>query len=185
MQNTGRLFFVILLLMGIAGCAPQPPKLTVPTVQFKIVGMLTVVSAGKPTQRLRLVWQRQEGAHDVVEIKGPLGGTRARIEQDDGGATLRADGKVYEAINGEALAQRFLKVELPVRAFGYWLVGDAAPDAPAHIDYGDDGRMQSIVQHDWEVFYDVRDSQGRLVSLRARTNGIAVTLKINKWLALQ
>ncbi len=94
-----------------------------------------------------------EKSNDVIVIAGPLGQGRVRlvvtatqVEVDDGDVV-----RVYQEPI-EQVMKKYFGLELPVRAFQFWLLGLAEPG----VDYQE--RELGFVQHGWRVIY--RQMQG-------------------------
>ena len=123
-------------------------------------------------QRLRLTWARLTMAarvHDIVEVKGVLGNTRARFEIIDdaaGGVSVKIVGL---RAGQESEARRALALLPPPRSLGYWLSGKSDPSYSAleTVAVGTLG-LARIVQHGWEVQYESFDADGRPLRLMLR-----------------
>ena len=165
----------------LSACAPPPPPTTESAEALKVGGVLLLRAKGQKARRLRMVWERTNGHaatwHDEVEIKNPLGNTVMRIAVNHNGAVLRqANGKIIRADSGEELALKMFGIALPVRAFGYWIQGKAAPFLPSRTnDRGD------LIQDGWTINYIAWDAKNRVKTAHLQTAEVQVKIRIDKW----
>lgn len=181
-----------LLMAGAGGCAPRmtPPDiktLTAPPPIFGVYAQVTIFPKGEAALRFPVLWWRTreaegEGVVDALELQTPVGSTEARLRMDAAGATLQRRGEEFHAESGAALARHFLGRDLPVKAFGFWMVGEPDPDAPATVTRNVFGQAMEMAQFGWNIQYLDRDYNNLPKAMELSTEGLVVKIKVRKWL---
>jgi len=130
----------------------------------------------------RLSW-RHSGSKDDLLLSSPFGQGLAEIASDASGVRLTtSDGKVYAAIDAEALTQQVLGFPLPLDKLLDWVRGRSSGSASDALDTF--GRPLRVRQDGWRVDYeyDSDDPQalpGRLFIERAGV--LELRLRIDEW----
>jgi outer membrane lipoprotein LolB len=123
----------------------------------------------------------------AIELWGPLGGGRSRLEGDRSRVTLfAADGSVHQERDTTAAVRRWLGVDLPVAALAFWIRGEPAPGVDAgRTEHGASGDLVLLEQLAWTLeFADYgaaaggRRLPGRIV---ARHEDVKVTVLPRAW----
>jgi outer membrane lipoprotein LolB len=138
---------LLLSLLWLAGCASQPvaPPLAGPAAaQWQ--GRLALKVYSKPVQAFSANFDLQgHPASGTLLLTSPLGTTLARMQWDEGSATLQSNGEQQEFGSLQALAQKVTGTDLPVASLFAWLQGrDEAADG-WQVDLKDlpAGRLQA------------------------------------------
>jgi outer membrane biogenesis lipoprotein LolB len=119
------------LAAGLTACSALAPRpLPTPDEGFVVSGRLAI-RAGDDGFSSNFIWEH--AADDfAIELWGPLGQGRSRLDGHDGRVTLHAaDGSVHHEPDTEAAVRRWLGIDLPVDALTFWIKGERSPDAPA------------------------------------------------------
>lgn len=96
----------------------------------------------------------QTGANYHMELYGPLGAGRVRLEGQPGKVILKAStGAITHAKTPEALLQKQLGWSLPINNFYYWLRGLPAPKLPNHIVFDHYNHIAVLQQQGWSIHY--------------------------------
>ena len=91
---------------------------------------------------------------DEIWILAPLGRGVARIVREGAGITLTTDDqKIYRAHDAESLTREVLGWSLPLAGLQYWVLGMAAPLSTADAQSDNQGRIQRLIQDEWEIAY--------------------------------
>jgi outer membrane biogenesis lipoprotein LolB len=158
----------------LAGCALTPEATTLPALSavpatFEMSGRIAVRN-GQQNDIARLRWTHAR-ASDRWVIATPLGNEVARLESDEGGATLQqAGGPTQRAPSFAALTQQLLGVALEPGELAAWLHG-AQPQAAAG----------------WTVTLDERQAAGSVEIARrvtATRGEVTVRLVVDDYRAL-
>ena len=148
MSRLWRILPAVLLLM-LTACASrqyQPDMLAASEADqpFTTAGRLAV-KVDEKGHYGNFTWQHSP-ARDDVEITTPVGSTVAKIERDENGVRLIADGKETEADDAETLTEQTLGYPLPLDNLAWWIRGKIAPNA-AH-GMAPDG---TLLQQGWRI----------------------------------
>lgn len=142
------------------------------------------VSAGDEGFNGQLQW-RQDGVVYRARINGPLGVGTVFLNGDHRELTLTdSQGIVTELEDAEADIRRLYGWTIPVTSLRYWALGIPDPAVPAETEFGDDGRLASMRQANWQVaFTQYREGGGQLLPrrLNAVNDDVKVRLVIDNW----
>lgn len=132
-----------------------------------------------------LDWQ-QRAADYVLELYGPLGQGRLRLEGGADGVTAKSgDGREVVAASPEALIYQELGWTMPVSGLRYWVRGVPAPQLPVEdLALDELGRLARLQQAGWQVQYSrYGDDEGVDMPRRMQLhNGeISVRVVIDRW----
>ncbi len=148
----------LLVLIGIiflSGCASLGHRSPLPAypefAPFSLNGRISISYRGERNSA-GLHWNRQTQSDEILLLT-PLGQTVARIASDAQHATLDQGGQHYQAKDAEKLMTQVLGWHLPLSGLHYWVLGKAASDSPAQIEYDGQGRVSVLHQAGWEVLY--------------------------------
>lgn len=150
----------------ISGCAtapPLPPPVEnpaaawqlrqmelKPVIAWKIQGRLAMHADDKGWQA-SVYWMR-DGTRQRIDLTGPLGRGHLQLRQDSHGAELRdADQRTWRAQNAEQLLYRTTGWQVPLDGLNYWVLGLPTPDATAHEELDNRGRLKTLVQSGWDI----------------------------------
>lgn len=149
---------LLLSVFWLAGCASQPvgqqPSLEEST---HWQGRLSLKVFSKPVQAFSADFDLQgRPADGVLTLTSPLGTTLARMQWDEGSATLQADGKQQDFDSLQSMAQKLTGTDLPVASLFAWLRGqdEAAPGWQVDLTELSNGRIQA--RHIEEVQADLK-----------------------------
>jgi len=182
----GRTLFVFATLAGIVGCSALAPRpLPTPDEGFVVSGRLALRN-GEEGFSSNFIWEH--AAEDfVIELWGPLGQGRSRLEGRNGEITLHtADGSVHHEASTETAVRRWLGIDVPVTALTFWIKGERAPDTPApHLARDAAGDLIELEQLTWVLEFskwterpDGRRLPGRIVATK---DAVKVTLLPKEW----
>ena len=127
----------------------------------------------------------QEGQRYRIDLIGPFGQGRVRIEGDAQGVRVRtAAGQVLTAADPEQLLADAVGVRIPVDGLSYWVRG--LPDPHRRSVLADDGlgRLTRLEQGGWVVEYPRYMSVAALelpAQIRARKGDLNVKIVIQQW----
>lgn len=132
-----------------------------------------------------LLWQ-QRGETYRIELVGPLGQGRTRIEGDSGGVRVwTAEGETYAAADPDRLVTQVLGLPVPVAGLVYWVRGLPDPHLPGTVMSGDDqGRLARLEQGGWVIEFSRYESHlGRELPTRIKAvrDDLQVKLAIGRW----
>jgi len=100
-----------------------------------------------------LAWH-QHGEDFSARFSGPFGRGAVEVHQLGGALWVQdQEGRERRGPELQQWARSQFGAELPVRELPYWLVGSAAPHAPARISRDDEGRPLRLEQAGWEAHY--------------------------------
>lgn len=179
-----------LLALVLAGCASTPPVLEpADSVVFREVrshfhvrGRLAARNGDEAVSG-RFSWQHAPG-FDRWDFFSPLGQRVARLNHDNGSATLLlADGKAYADTINRLLA-RVLGMAVPVESMPRWL--QAGVVAPADVRETDAlGRPLRLVDKGWTIRYPAyaNETPGSLPrSIDVSRGDARLRLIVDEWL---
>jgi outer membrane biogenesis lipoprotein LolB len=162
----------VLLVLGACALAPRQsalPDLAAIPAAFEMSGRIAVRN-GQQNDIARLRWTHTR-ASDRWVIATPIGNEVARIQSDEGGATLeQAGGTPRHAASFQALTSELLGVSLEPAELAAWLHG-AAPQAA----------------NGWTVTLDERQAAGAVEIARrvtATRGEVTVRLVVDDYRAL-
>ncbi len=150
---------------------------------FGLRGKLGVVD-GSESYSARFLWQ-QTGQRFGIELWGPLGQGRMRLEGDNQRITLFKGDEVLARGKHDEVMRTQLGWTLPLNVLPSWALGE--PDsslAVAAKGYDDEGRLVEFEQLDWQVTYtQFRQIGERWLPRRitARRGDYRVRLVISTW----
>lgn len=125
-------------------------------------------------------WKQIGDAYDILLI-APLGQGRFMIDGDPRSVTVR-DSKGGRVVGDDpaAMLRERLKVEVPVLAMRYWVLGLPRPGEKFEVDLDAQGRPEQILQDGWRVDYGGYESTlpGKVLMLR---EPYRVKLSIRDW----
>ncbi|MCZ6855428.1 MAG: lipoprotein insertase outer membrane protein LolB [Gammaproteobacteria bacterium] len=150
---------------------------------FGLRGKLGVVD-GSESYSARFLWQ-QTGEVFGIDLWGPLGQGRVRLEGDGEHIVLSKGGEVLARGKHDEVMRTRLGWTLPLNVLPSWALGQ--PDASLGVaaqEYDDEGRLVAFEQLDWRVTF----GQFRLIGERslprritARRGDYRVRLIISTW----
>ena len=166
---TVRHLVVALCVLLLAGCASAPTAPTAPESSFELkwrehreqvsgihqwnlagrIGIRTDDTGGSANLR----WKRGEG-HDQIDLFGPLGGGRIRLDIDSAGARLRdSQGQNFFADSASEVMFKATGWYVPLEVLGEWIRGIPAPGAhEREIDQA--GKLISLNQNGWTISFN-------------------------------
>jgi len=100
-----------------------------------------------------VLWKRRQTRHDL-DLYGPFGSGRLRLQQDTDQATL-VDSKKhhYTDRNLQRLLYRRVGWQVPFSSLQYWIVGLSAPGKSEKAQWDEQGRLRSLQQNGWQIQY--------------------------------
>ena len=176
--------------LALVGCAgvPRAPAVGVPPDpaslrQWSVSGRLAVAADGQGGSGA-FVWQ-QDGGTTRLDLRGPLGVGALRIVATAESLSL-ADGagRVLDARAAQQELQARLGADLPWAHLRYWMLGLAAPDAPASVEDGPGAPPRVIEQSGWHIAYDAFTTAAGLQLPRRFTAGresVRVKVVVDEW----
>ncbi len=160
---------VAMLVLLLAGCAGIPSAPPAPENNLEIkwrehqgqvagihqwnlsgrIGVRTDETGGSANLR----WKRQEG-HDQIDLFGPLGGGRIRLDIDAAGARLRdGQGQEFFAATGSEVLFKATGWYVPFEVLGDWVRG--MPAAGVHeVEIDETGKLISLNQSGWTISFN-------------------------------
>ena len=181
---------VTLVAMGLAAtaCATSRlhPSAPVGAESFVVEGRLAVRNSSEGFSS-NFVWSHVDAAHFSIELWGPMGQGRSRLDGDGERVVLHAsDGSVHEERDATAAVRDWLGIDVPVSALPFWMKGQSAPDlAVATRDVDADGDLTHLTQAAWMLEfagYAERPDGRRLPARIVATQGdVKVTLLPKSW----
>ncbi len=182
-----RLVFIVLWLIGLAGCAAVPSPGPADG-GFNLRGKIGVVDAAESFSA-RILWQQRDDAFSI-DLWGPLGQGRVRLAGAGDYLELTdADGSVLDRGPAEAVMTRHLGWSLPLAVLPHWVRGRPAPGVPATAQTRDgEDRLTGFSQLDWQVQLErhqavADDASGQVLPYRltARRGPYRVRLAVSRW----
>ncbi len=175
------LFLNVFLAAFCIACSTLSP--TSDGTGFGLRGKLGVVD-GSESYSARFLW-RQTGERFGIDLWGPLGQGRMRLEGDHEQMVLIKGSEVLAQGKHDEVMRTRLGWTLPLNALPSWVLGrpDASLDVAAH-QYDAEGRLVAFEQSDWRVTYaQFRQIGERWLPRRitARRGDYRVRLIISTW----
>ncbi len=178
---------VVLILLGLAGCASVAPAPSARPAQaeaagFTLGGRIAVKHDGERTSA-NVHWTHS-AERDEILLLAPLGRTVARIERTAGGVTLDTPGRHYAAQSEGELMQHVLGWHLPLAGLQYWIMALPVPGEPADIQRGEHGEVSLMRQEGWTMRY-TRYAAQRADALPLRVllerEGLEIQVLVDTW----
>lgn len=94
-----------------------------------------------------------ESLNDILELRGPLGVSLAKVNVSPAGASLEHGGRVTEAVDADTLVQQVLGMPLPARGLSAWMSGYIRPGSPGVVERDNNGLVSKITQDGWLLNY--------------------------------
>lgn len=155
-----RFLLLLLLPLGLLGCASAPPApqpVTRPAqaehAPFVMSGRIAVKHNGeRSSAAIRWTHSAEE---DEILLFAPLGQTVARIHRAGHGHSVMLDtsDKHYAAQDAEELTQQVLGWRLPMSGLEYWILALPAPAGAFSIESDANGQIIMLRQNGWTVNY--------------------------------
>lgn len=131
------------------------------------------------------LWWRQDGTVFRARVGGPLGAGTVFINGDGQEVTVTdRDGGVTELENAEAELREMYGWTIPLTSLRFWALGIPDPGSPAETGFGEDGRLETLKQRNWQVdITQYREGGGQLLPRRmnAVSDDVKVRLLIDNW----
>lgn len=131
-----------------------------------------------------LAWVQHAGRYDI-DLLGPFGAGRVRVEGDPAGVVLyHGDEAPVAARDPDELLERATGVAVPVGALADWMLGRPQAGVPARVEADAAGRTTRLVQAGWTVEYLGWQPVGGLelpTKLRAVRGDVQVRLAVERW----
>jgi len=178
----------------LAGCATPVETATHPAWparqralaalrDWSVNGRLAVTTA-QEGWHVSLYWV-QQGPVYSIDLIGPLGQGRVRIQGDAQGVALRtADGQFQRATDADELLERAVGVRIPLNGLLYWVRGLPAPGQPDSLALDEQGRLSRLEQGGWQIDYLDYMPVAPLElprRIRATQGEIKVQVIVNEW----
>jgi len=160
---------LVLTVLLASGCSPQVVLVDRPTHPWaQQVSKLRAIDGWNIQARMAVRsnrkggqatvhWQRNRQLHRL-DLYGPFGSGRMRLQQDAKQATL-VDSKNHR-FSGRSLQQllfRRVGWQVPFSSLQYWIVGLPTPGQVQQQQWDQQGRLRSMQQHGWQIqFSDYR-----------------------------
>lgn len=176
---------VLILALGLAGCAATPPAPAQPagvamSAAWTLQGRLSVRTSEQSLSG-SLRWAH-DATSDTLLLTSPLGQGVARIVGTATGVTLELpDQPARHAPDAETLTRDALGYALPVSGLVWWVRAQAAPEAPAETTLRADGRLAQLRQHGWTIDYLQYSDEGLPRKLNATRDGMEIRLVADSW----
>jgi outer membrane lipoprotein LolB len=127
----------------------------------------------------------QRGPDYSIDISGPMGQGRMRIEGNPGGVEIKtSEGKVMTATDPDRLIETALGVRIPVNGLMYWVRGLPAPNPRAELAGDPEGRLTRLEQSGWLIQYPRYAREAALdmpAQIWARKDDLRIKLIIEQW----
>jgi outer membrane lipoprotein LolB len=178
----------LLLSLVLGGCAlfaPAPDVIPPEDVGFAVRGKVGVRTAEDGFSS-SFLW-RHSGADYEIELWGPMGQGRTRLEgQGETLTVYAADGEVHRESDSALAMQRWFGFYVPVEVLASWIQGRIAPDRQVENRQSDAaGDLVALEQAGWTLAFsrysdalDGRRLPGRIVATRL---DVRVTLIPVEW----
>lgn len=113
---------------------------------------------GQEGGQAKLQWW-QTGTASRIRLSGPLGAGTYEINWEPGRVSVTdAGGEQSLEYLGVDAAEQFMRDRLgwsfPAGSTRYWIMGLLDPAAVGQEDIGEDGQLQGLRQHGWDVRYE-------------------------------
>lgn len=166
---TVRHLVVALCVLSLAGCASAPTAPQAPESSFELkwrehreqvsgihqwhlsgrIGIRTDDTGGSANLR----WKRGEG-QDQIDLFGPLGGGRIRLDIDSAGARLRdSQGQDFYADSASEVMFKATGWYVPLEVLGDWIRGIPAA-GPHESEIDEAGKLISLNQNGWTITFN-------------------------------
>ena len=125
-------------------------------------------------------WKQAGDRYDILLI-APLGQGRFMIQGDSAYVTVRdSKGGQFSGADPAAMLLESLKVEVPVLAMRYWLLGLPRPGSDYRVELDEQGRPQQLEQDAWRIDYSDYDADlpGKVLMLR---EPYRIKLSVRDW----
>jgi outer membrane lipoprotein LolB len=184
----------LVALALLAGCAtpvetathpawPARQRTLVALRDWSVNGRLAVTTA-QEGWHVSLYWV-QQGPVYSIDLIGPLGQGRVRIQGDARGVSLRtADGQLQRATDADELLARAVGVRIPLNGLLYWVRGVPDPGQPGALALDEQGRLSRLEQGGWRIEYLDYMPVAALElprRIRATQGEIKVQIVVNDW----
>lgn len=131
-----------------------------------------------------LYWVQQGPAYSI-DLIGPLGQGRVRIQGDAQGVSLRtANGQVQRATDPDDLLAQAVGVRIPLNGLLYWMRGLPDPGQRSVLALDEQGRLSRLEQGGWRIDYLDYMPVAPLElprRIRATQGEIKVQVVVNEW----
>jgi outer membrane lipoprotein LolB len=184
----------LIALVLLAGCATPVETATHPAWparqralaalrDWSVNGRLAVTTA-QEGWHVSLYWV-QQGPVYHIDLIGPLGQGRVRIQGDAQGVSLRtADGQFQRATDADELLTQAVGVRIPLNGLLYWMRGLPDPGQPGALALDEQGRLSRLEQDGWQIDYLDYMPVAPLElprRIRATQGEIKVQVVVNDW----
>lgn len=153
---SARFTVVILICAQLFACAVTPKQAAVfawqgrdylyANQQWSFAGRLAIIDQRRALSA-SISWHHHN-QQDVIELAGPLGQGRTRIELSNSKIIVDKGGeRVHYLRDGDTLATQLLGVKVPVSALRFWVLGLVFPEQDFRII------EQGFWQAGWQVKY--------------------------------
>jgi outer membrane lipoprotein LolB len=151
--------------------------------RFVLRGRLAV-SDGRQGGSGSFEW-RQQGRATEFRFSTPVSKQTWVLHARPGTVELRrSDGRILHGFHAAELIARETGWRVPVDELVWWIRGLRAPDRPAEVHYGSDGRLAALQQAGWRIDYRELRPIGGVdlpTRLEARSPPWRVRLVIDAW----
>ncbi len=186
----------LVLCCLLAGCAVAPPDNLSDSVWAARHAALANLNAWNLDGRIGVltstegwhgsVFWKQRSAGYQIELVGPLGQGRTRIEGDAGGVRVwSASGETYAAADLDQLMERELGLPIPMTGLIYWVRGLPDPNLSGTVMSGDEqGRLRRLEQGGWVIEftrYEPYLGHDLPTRIKATRGDLRVKLAIARW----
>ena len=159
---------VVVAVLMVTGCASVAPKPAAVESEAQIkwrqhhtqvasldqwdisgrIGVRTADTGGSTNLRWKL-----DNGRDQIDLFGPFGGGRIRLDIDLDGARLRdGEGEEFFAATASQALFNATGWHVPLEVLGYWVRGVPAP-GEHDIEIDDAGRLTILNQQGWEITF--------------------------------
>lgn len=180
-----------LLLVGLVGCSSLSTHPT--TAEQKNLNALQhwqargKLAAITPEDSATgyLTWEQNKRHYDVF-IAGPFGARASRLAVAPKQASLQLPGwkQPQYAKSAEALMSQHLGWNFPAASLPFWIKGQVAPQGKSEAHYNEQGLLQSLKQHGWQIHYSrYQQHQGFWLPglIKMQGYGYRFNLAISQW----
>jgi len=188
--------FAVVVVLMVAGCSSVAPKHAAVESEGQIkwrqhhaqvasldqwdisgrIGVRTADTGGSANLRWRL-----DNGRDQIDLFGPFGGGRIRLDIDPDGARLRdGEGKEFFAATASQALFNATGWHVPLEVLGYWVRGVPAPGEHDidSIDIDEAGRLTFLKQQGWEItFREYAPHQNFLLPRKIRLSASNETIE--------
>jgi outer membrane lipoprotein LolB len=194
--KTSTLLVALALLAGCASVrpvavAPENPNAALLALQGWEARGRIAFKSGTEGGQATLRWQ-QSAEQSLIRLAGPFGAGAYDVTWAPERVTVaNSDGEQSFEYRGAEAAEQFLQAQLgwsfPAGSTRYWMLGLLDPAAPGEEKRGEDGVLEAISQHGWEVRFErFQNVQGYQLPARFEVQNANASLRvvITRW-ALQ